>query len=176
MFVRAGGDSVEHGTFLKPDTLQEMKKHGVVLMPGPIFNPKGQSREELQKKFPPQIVEKALAAGKAWPEMIRNAQRIGVRIAFGSDAGVGEHGKTNPQQLAWLVKWGFTPAAALQSATVVDAELLGIDAGVLEKGRLADVIAVPGNPLQDITAVERAPLLVRGAGAGRKWTPPPAPP
>ncbi|MFL5312268.1 MAG: amidohydrolase family protein [Myxococcales bacterium] len=162
MFVRAGGDSVEHGTFLKPDTLQEMKKHGVFLMPGPIFDPKGQSREELQKKFPPPIVEKALAAGKAWPEMIRNAQRIGVRIAFGSDAGVGEHGKTNPQQLSWMVKWGFTPAAALQSATVIDAELLGIDAGILEKGKLADVIAVPGNPLQDITAVERVSFVMKG--------------
>src|SRR6266851_834973 len=78
------------------------------------------------------IVEKALAAAKSWPEMIGNARRIGVRVAFGSDAGVGEHGKTNPQQLAWMVRWGFTPAAALQSATVVDAELLGVDAGVLE--------------------------------------------
>ena len=161
MLVRAGVDSIEHGTFLKTDTLQEMKKRGVALMPGPIYDPKGQSRDELEKKFPRPIVEKALAAGKAWPDMIRNAHRLGVRIAFGSDAGVGEHGKTNPQQLAWMVKWGFTPAETLQSATVVDAELLGVDAGVLEKGKLADVIAVPGNPLQDITAVERVSFVMK---------------
>ena len=174
MLVRAGVDSIEHGTFLKPDTLQEMKKRSVVLMPGPVLDPAGPPRD-LAKKFPPPIVEKALAAGKAWPEMIRNAQRIGVRIAFGSDAGVGEHGKTNPQQLSWMVKWGFTPAAALQSATIVDAELLGIDAGVLEKGKLADVIAVPGNPLQDITAVERVSFVMKAGVVVKTGTTPPAP-
>ena len=175
MLVRAGVDSIEHGTFLKPDTLQEMKKRGVVLMPGPMYDPKGQPRDELEKKFPRPIVEKALAAAKSWPEMIGNARRIGVRVAFGSDAGVGEHGKTNPQQLAWMVRWGFTPAAALQSATVVDAELLGVDAGVLEKGKLADVIAVPGNPLQDITAVERVSFVMKAGVVVKNGTAAPAP-
>src|SRR5712692_10683675 len=174
MLVRAGVDSIEHGTFVKPDTLQEMKKRGVFLMPGPMYDPAGPPRD-LEKKFPRPIVEKALDAGKAWPEMIGNARRIGVRIAFGSDAGVGEHGKTNPQQLAWMVKWGFTPAAALQSATVVDAELLGIDAGVLEKGKLADVIAVPGNPLQDITAVERVSFVMKVGVVVKNGTAAPAP-
>jgi imidazolonepropionase-like amidohydrolase len=173
MLIRAGVDSIEHGTFLKPDTLQEMKKRGVFLMPGPIYDPAGQG--DLAKKFPKPIVEKALAAGKAWPEMIRNAHRIGVRVAFGSDAAVDAHGKTNPRQLAWLVKWGFTPAAALQSATLVDAELLGIDAGVLEKGKLADIVAVPGNPLQDIEAVERVSFVMKGGVVVKSGTPAPAP-
>ena len=159
MLVRAGIDSIEHGTFLKPDTLQEMKKRGVVLMPGPIYDPKGPG--DWEKKYPKPILEKALVAAKAWPEMIRNARRIGVRIAFGSDAGVDTHGKTNPQQLAWLVKWGFTPAAALQSGTLIDAELLGIDGGVLEKGKLADVIAMPGDPTLDITATERVSFVMK---------------
>jgi len=173
MLIRAGIDSIEHGTFLKPDTLQEMKKRGVVLMPGPIYDPKGP--EDWEKKYPKPILEKSLAAAKAWPEMIRSAHRIGVRIAFGSDAGVDTHGKTNPQQIAWLVKWGFTPAAALQSATLVDAELLGIDGGVLEKGKLADVVAVPGNPLQDITAVERVSFVMKGGVVVKNGTPAPAP-
>ncbi|HYV66243.1 MAG TPA: amidohydrolase family protein, partial [Myxococcales bacterium] len=174
MLIRAGVDSIEHGTFLKPDTLQEMKKRGVVLMPGPMYDPKGPAAD-WEKKYPKPILEKALAAAKAWPEMIRNAHRIGVRIAFGSDAGVDTHGKTNPQQLAWLVHWGFTPAAALQSATLIDAELLGIDAGVLEKGKLADVIAVPANPLQDIATVERVSFVMKGGVVVKNGTPAPPP-
>jgi len=174
MAIRAGVDSIEHGTFLKADTLQEMKKRGVVLMPGPMYDPAGPP-PDLEKKFPRTIVEKALAAGKAWPEMIRNAQRIGVRIAFGSDAAVGEHGKTNPAQLTWLAKWGFTPAAALQSATVVAADLLGIEAGALEKGRLSDVIAVPGDPLRDIRAVEHVSFVMKGGVVVKNGTLAPLP-
>src|SRR5207237_6757631 len=92
MAIRAGVDSIEHGTFLQPDTLAEMKKRGVYLMPGPVYDPKGPPAD-LEKKFPPSIVQKALAAGKAWPQMIRNAQKIGVRIVFGRDAGFGPPGK-----------------------------------------------------------------------------------
>ena len=161
MAIEAGVDSIEHGSFLKPDTLALMKKKGVFLMPGPVYDPKGPPAE-LEKKFPPAIVAKALAAGKAWPQMIRDAQKAGVRIAFGTDAGVGPHGKTNPQQLVWLVGWGLTPAQVLQSATLTDAELLGVDAGLLEKGRLADLIAVPGNPLQDIGAMEHVSFVMKG--------------
>jgi imidazolonepropionase-like amidohydrolase len=174
MAVKAGVDSIEHGTFLKADTLQEMKKRGVFLVPGPILDPAGLPADS-EKKFPPSILEKARAATKAWPEMIRNAQKIGVRIAFGSDAGVSPHGKTNPEQITWLVKWGMTPAAALQSATITGAELIGVEAGVLEKGKLADVIAVPGDPLKDISAVQRVSFVMKG-GAILKQGPQPAPP
>lgn len=174
MAVQAGVDSIEHGTFLKPDTLLLMKRKGVFLMPGPIQDPKGPP-PGIEKKFPPAIVAKSMAAQKAWPEMIRSAQKTGVRIAFGTDAGVGPHGKTNPEQLTWLVKWGLTPAQVLQSATVVDAELLGIDAGVLEKGKLADIIAVPGDPTRDITAMERVSFVMKGGQVIRNGTPPEPP-
>ncbi|MGE5049293.1 MAG: amidohydrolase family protein [Deltaproteobacteria bacterium] len=170
MAIQAGVDSIEHGTFLKPDTLALMKKKGVFLMPGPMYDPKGPP-PGMEKKFPPAIVAKALAAGKAWPEMIRDAQKAGVRIAFGTDAGVGPHGKTNPEQLVWLVRWGMTPAHVLQSATVTDAELLGVDAGALEKGKLADLIAVPGNPLQDITVMEHVEFVMKGGRVFKHGTP-----
>src|SRR3954468_11457679 len=159
--IQAGVDSIEHGTFLKPDTLTLMQRKNVFLVPGPVVDPAG-STQDVAKKFPPAIAEKVLASRKAWPEMIRDAQKAGVRIAFGTDAGVGPHGKTNPQQLVWLVGWGMTPAQVLQSATLTDAELLGVDAGVLEKGRLADLIAVPGNPLQDIGAMEHVSFVMKG--------------
>src|SRR6266850_3023567 len=124
----------------------------------------------------PAILEKVIAATKAWPEMIRNAQKAGVRIAFGSDAGVGLHGKTNPDQLVWLVGWGFTPARALQSATVSAAQLLGVEAGSLEAGLLADVIAVPGDPLRDITAVQKVSFVMKEGQVYRRGPEPPAPP
>ena len=162
MAVRAGVDSIEHGTFLQPDTLKEMKKHGTYLMPGPIIQPGGPPEEEITK-YPPAIQEKARAADKAWPEMFRNAQKLGVQIAFGSDSGVGLHGKTNPQQLTWLVDYGMTPAQALQTATITDASLFGVtDRGQLLKGMLADVIAVPGDPLKDIKAIQKVSFVMKG--------------
>ena len=172
--IQAGVDSIEHGTFLKADTLALMQRKNVFLVPGPIHDPAGPS-PDIGKKFPPAIVEKMLASGKAWPEMIRNAQKVGVRIAFGSDAGVGLHGKTNPEQLTWLVRWGFTPAQALQSATVSAAHLLGVEAGSLERGKLADVIAVAGDPVRDIAAVKNVTFVMKGGQVFRNGRPPPPP-
>ncbi|HXL40634.1 MAG TPA: amidohydrolase family protein [Myxococcales bacterium] len=172
--IQAGVDSIEHGTFLKPETLALMQRKGVFLIPGPVYDPAGPPLGE--KKFPPAILEKVLAAAKAWPEMIRNAQKAGVRIAFGSDAGVGLHGRTNPEQLVWLVRWGFTPARALQSATVSAAQLLGVEAGSLEAGLLADVIAVPGDPLRDITAVQKVSFVMKEGQVYRRGPEAPAPP
>jgi imidazolonepropionase-like amidohydrolase len=162
MAVAAGVDSIEHGTFLKDDTLAEMKKRGTYLMPGPIIQPGGPPEEEIAK-YPPAIQVKERAADAAWPRMFKSAQRIGVRIAFGSDAAVGPHGKTNPQQLTWMVQYGMTPAQVLQSATVTNAALFDVtDRGELARGMLADVIAVPGDPLQDIRAVEHVSFVMKG--------------
>src|SRR4051812_16974388 len=172
--IQAGVDSIEHGTFLKPDTLTLMQRKNVFLVPGPVVDPAG-STQDVAKKFPPAIAEKVLASRKAWPEMIRAAQKAGVRIAFGSDAGVGVHGKTNPEQLTWLVRWGMTPAQALQSATVSAAQLVGVDAGSLEQGKLADIIAVAGDPLRDITAIQRVTFVMKAGEIFRNGTPPPPP-
>lgn len=171
--IKAGVDSIEHGTFLTADTLREMKKRGTWLMPGPI-DPNRPPTDVEVKKYPPAIQEKLRRAWAAHPEMLRNAVKIGVRIAFGTDAGVGPHG-TGARQLGYMVANGMTAAAVLQSATVSAAELLGLEAGALEKGKLADVIAVPGDPLQDITVTEHVRFVMKG-GKVIKNGEPPAPP
>ena len=173
--IQAGVDSIEHGTFLKPETLALMQRKGVYLVPGPVFDP-ADAAAGWGKKLPPAILEKAAAARKAWPEMFRNAQRAGVRIAFGSDAGVGQHGKTNAEQLVWMVRWGMPPTRALQAATVSAAQLIGVEAGALEEGRLADVIAVPGDPLRDIAAIQKVSFVMKAGQVVRKGEAPPAPP
>jgi imidazolonepropionase-like amidohydrolase len=175
MAVKAGVDSIEHGTFLKPDTLAEMKKKGVYLMPGPIIEPGGPPEEEITK-YPPAIQAKERAADSAWPEMFKGAYKMGVKIAFGSDSGVGKHGQTNPQQLTWMVKYGMSPAAVLQSATITDAALLGADdRGELVSGKLADVIAVPGDPLKDIEAVRHVSFVMKGGRIYKNGARPPLP-
>ena len=175
MALQAGVDSIEHGTFLKPDTLALMKKKGAFLMPGPV-NPLTPIPPEVIAKFPPAIQAKMRAASKAQPEMIRSALKGGVRIAFGSDAGVGPHG-TQAKMLGYLVGLGMSAAAALQSATLVNAELFQWpDAGALEKDKWADVIAVPGDPLQDIHAVEHVSFVMKAGKIFRNGAPPAAPP
>ena len=95
-------------------------------------------------------------------ESLRKAIREGVKIAFGTDAGVYPHGD-NPKEFAVLVRLGMEPIDALRTATVNAADLLGVsDRGLLEAGRLADIVAVPGNPLDDIRVVEKVQFVMHG--------------
>jgi imidazolonepropionase-like amidohydrolase len=153
--VRGGVDSIEHGSFLKNDTLALLKERGVFLVPT-----LSAAESIKHTQFPPAIRAKADAASAAATEMFRNAVRIGVKIAFGTDAAVYPHGK-NAGELVLMTGLGMSPAAALRSATSVSAELVGVDAGVLAPGKLADVIAVPGNPLQDIRVTERVLFVMK---------------
>ena len=105
-------------------------------------------------KFPPAIATKAKAAIAARSDMFRNALKIGVKIAFGTDSAVSPHGM-NAKEFALMTGLGMSPAAALRSATSVAASLLGVDdRGTLAAGKLADIVAVPGNPLDDIHQTE----------------------
>src|SRR5216110_2509342 len=157
--IEAGVDSIEHGSFLKPETLQLMKTKGIYLVPTLM------ATEWILGKldaFPPALQAKAKAAGAARTEMFRNAVKIGVKIGFGTDAAVYPHGQ-NAKECALMTGLGMAPLDALRSATANDAELLGIGqkVGTLEKGKLADVIAMPGDPTFDITATERVSFVMK---------------
>lgn len=157
--IDAGVDSIEHGSFMKPDTLTMMKKKGIFLTPTLMAS------EWIMGKidnYPPALQAKAKAATDARSEMFRNAVKMGIRISFGTDAAVFPHGQ-NAKEFKLMVDLGMSPIDALKSATANDAELLGIaqKVGTLEKGKLADVIAVPGDPTTDITATERVSFVMK---------------
>jgi imidazolonepropionase-like amidohydrolase len=157
--IEAGVDSIEHGSFLKPDTLTMMKKKGIFLTPTLMASEWVMDKID---NYPPALQAKAKAATAARSEMFRNAVKKGVRISFGTDAAVFPHGQ-NAKEFKLMVDLGMSPIDALKSATANDAELLGIaqKVGTLEKGKLADVIAVPGDPTADITATERVSFVMK---------------
>lgn len=159
--VEAGVDSIEHGSFLTASTLQLMKQKGVYLVPTRLALVWTVGHADT---YPPKIGAKARAAGASHDAMFKNALKIGVPIAFGTDAAVSPHG-INAQEFGDMVDLGMTPSAALLSSSQGSAKLLGIDGetGTLEAGKLADIVAVPGDVLRDIRATEK-PVLVMKQG------------
>jgi imidazolonepropionase-like amidohydrolase len=148
--IAAGVDSIEHGSFMKPETLTQMKSKGTFLTPTLMASEWIMGKLDL---YPPPLQAKAKAATAARSEMFRNALKVGVKISFGTDAAVFPHGQ-NAKEFKLMTDLGMSPIDALISATSSDAELLGIlpKVGTLEKGKLADVIAIPGEPRGDLTA------------------------
>ncbi|MBU8977535.1 amidohydrolase family protein [Lysobacter sp. MMG2] len=159
--VEAGVDSIEHGSFLTEPTLQLMKRKGTYLVPTRMTQVWVVEKADT---YPPQIGAKARAAGAAHQVMFKEALRVGVPIALGTDAAVYPHG-LNAQEFGDMVELGMTPVAALLTSSQGSAKLLGIDGetGTLEAGKFADVVAVPGNVLENIRATEK-PLLVMKQG------------
>jgi len=171
--IEAGVDSIEHGSFLKPETLTLMKNKGTFLPPTLLAS------EYIKGKlgqYPVNVQGKAMAAYNARSEMFRNALKIGVKISFGTDAAVFPHGE-NAKEFKLMTDLGMSPIDALKSATANDAELLGVSQklGTLEKGKLADVIAMPGDPTQDITATERVSFVMKEGKIIRNGPPTAAP-
>jgi imidazolonepropionase-like amidohydrolase len=171
--IEAGVDSIEHGSFLKPETLTLMKNKGTFLTPTLLAS------EYIKGKlgqYPANVQGKAMAAYNARSEMFRNALKIGVKISFGTDAAVFPHGE-NAKEFKLMADLGMSPIDALKSATANDAELLGVSQklGTLEKGKLADVIAMPGDPTQDITATERVSFVMKEGKIIRNGPPTAAP-
>jgi imidazolonepropionase-like amidohydrolase len=157
--IAAGVDSIEHGSFLSEETLSLMKSKGTFLVPTLLA---GEWTGGKLEKFPPEIAAKAKAALAARSTMFRNAVRLGIPIGFGTDSAVSPHG-INAKEFALMVGLGMPMIDALKSATSSDAHLLGIAAkvGTLEPGKLADVIAIPGDPTSDITATERVFFVMK---------------
>src|SRR5205814_4063406 len=171
--IEAGADSIEHGSFLKPETLTLMKNKGTFLTPTLM------AAEYIKGKldsYPPALQAKAMAAFNTRSDMFRNALKIGVKISFGTDAAVFPHGE-NAKEFKLMTDLGMSPIDALKSATANDAELLGVaqKLGTLETGKLADVVAMPGDPTQDITATERVSFVMKEGKIIRNGPATPAP-
>jgi imidazolonepropionase-like amidohydrolase len=172
--VLAGVASIEHGSFLDDEGARLMAERGTYLVPTLMAG------ETVPKAAEAGILtgfraEKARVAGKAMREAIRRAVAHGVPIALGTDSGVYEHGR-NGREFRLLVEWGgMTPMDAIVAGTRNASRLLGLDdrIGTLETGKIADIVAVPGNPLVDIGTLER-PSLVMKDGKIERHAPPTA--
>jgi imidazolonepropionase-like amidohydrolase len=159
--IRAGIDSIEHGTFLDDEALEMMKAKGTYYVPT-LMAVQG-IRETLgTRKFPPAIETKARAAMAGIDSTVRKAIAQNIRIALGTDAAVYPHGR-NAEEFGQLVRLGMTPVAALRTGTSVTAELLGLSGqtGSLEPGKIADIVAVPGDPVADIHRVEKVFFVMK---------------
>ena len=155
--VRAGVASIEHGSVLNDEAIHLMKERGTYLVPTTYLA----DAIDLDV-LPPHIRAKAEGLLPIAKESLRRAIRAGVPIAFGTDAGVYPHGD-NAKEFAALVKAGMTPLEAIRAATLYATDLLGLsDRGVIEAGRLADLVAVPGNPLADVKVLEDVRFVMHG--------------
>lgn len=160
--IRAGADSIEHGTFLDDEAFALMKTRGTVLIPTPLNQRIYDEQKARGATFHPRVWEKVEIARGARRTSLRKALEHGVRIGFGTDAGVIPHGR-NAEQLGMMVEYGMKPVDVLLAATSLNAELLGLSTqiGTLEPGKLADVIAVPGDPLRDVRVTERVFFVMK---------------
>ena len=160
--LAAGVDSIDHGTFLDDESIRLFKQTGAYLVPTLLPGVKIPPIMEGNPFFTEAIKAKAIAASAASQDNVRKAYKAGVPIAFGTDTGVTKHG-ANAEEFRYMVEAGMEPMDAIRSATVVTAELLGASdrLGTIEAGKLADIIAVDGDPLADITVLERVDAVIK---------------
>ena len=160
--IEAGVDSIEHGTYMDDEFRTLMKKHGTYYVPTILAGKFVADKAKIDGFFPELVRPKAAAIGPLIQNTFEKAHKAGVKIAFGTDSGVSAHGD-NAQEFSLMVEAGMKPADALLSATVNSANLLGISdiLGTLEEGKLADIVAVQGNPLDDISLMESVSFVMK---------------
>jgi imidazolonepropionase-like amidohydrolase len=160
--IRAGVASIEHGSFLDDEGIAMMKERGTWLV-ADIYNDDYILAEFGRMGYPPKIIEKERLVGRLQRENFQKAVKAGVKIAYGTDAGVYPHG-WNGKQFRHMVQWGLTPMQAIQSATTNAADLIGWKekVGQITPGFLADLIAVNANPLADVTVLENIAFVMKG--------------
>jgi imidazolonepropionase-like amidohydrolase len=160
--VRAGVDSVEHGSFIDGADIALMKRRGAYLVPT-LYEHEWAVAHAKASGLPDYVIKKAQdVEAQAVPNIAR-AYRAGVKIAFGTDVPVFPHG-LNAREFSMLLRIGMTPLRAIQSATIAAADLLGQsnDIGSLEPGHFADLIAVSGDPTKDVTMLEHVLFVMKG--------------
>jgi imidazolonepropionase-like amidohydrolase len=160
--LRAGVDSIEHGTYSDATSFRLYRESGAYLVPTMLAGATVVEMAETATFMPPAVRDKALRVGREMAEMVRRAHAAGVPIAYGTDSGVSRHGD-NGRELALLVAAGLTPMEAIHAATINAARLLGVEdrLGTLEPGKLADLIAVAGDPLEDVSRLQSVEWVLK---------------
>ena len=165
--ILAGVDSIEHASLIDDEGIRLARERGTFLVMD-IYNDTFILEHGAAVGILPESLEKERQIGQAQRDNFRRAHQAGVRIAFGTDGAVYPHGD-NAKQFAYMVEYGMTPLEAIQAATIHAAELLGWAdrVGALEPGKFADLIAVEGDPLADVTLLERVRLVMKGGKVAR---------
>ncbi len=161
--VRAGVHSIEHGTFMTDEIMKVMKEKGTYYVATISAGKFVAEKAKIDGYFPAVVRPKAAAIGPQIQETFARAVRAGVKIAFGTDQGVAPHGD-NGREFVYMVEAGMTPMAAIKSATLEAARLVSLekDLGTVEQGKLADLVAVPGDPIADISVMTRVSFVMKG--------------
>jgi len=160
--VRAGVRSIEHGTLMDDETMDLMKERGTYYVPTISAGEFVAEKATVDGYYPEIVRPKAAKIGPQIKNTFQKAHQAGVKIAFGTDSGVSYHGE-NAKEFLYMVEGGMAPMAAIQSATKVAAELLGIEdaLGTIEVGKTADIIAVKGDPIKDISALRDVVFVMK---------------
>ena len=160
--IKAGVDSIEHGTFMDDEAMDLMIENGTYYVPTISAGVWVAEKSKIDNFFPEIVRPKAASVGPQISGTFKKAHKRGVKIAFGTDAGVQKHG-TNWKEFVYMVENGMSEMKAIQSATMETAKLLRIEdkLGSIEEGKLADMIAVKGNPLDDISILENIEIIIK---------------
>ncbi len=160
--IRAGVRSIEHGSLMDDEAIAMLAESGTYLV-ADVYDGDWIAEQGAEQGWSPEVLRKNEETTQAQRDGFARCVEAGVRLAFGTDSGVYPHG-LNARQLAYMVRYGMTPLQAIRSATVVAADLIGWPdrVGSIEPGRLADLVAVPGNPLERIELLEDVPVVVKG--------------
>ena len=161
MAVKAGVASIEHGSLVDAEGIQLMKAKGTYLV-SDVYDDEYILSEYSKLGYPDKIINKEKMVGKLQRENFQKAVEAGVKIAFGTDAGVYPHG-WNARQFKWMTRFGLSPMGAIQAATINAADLIGIKekTGSIKAGKKADIIAVANNPIDDITTLEQVQFVMK---------------
>ncbi|MCU1311615.1 MAG: Pro-Hyp dipeptidase, partial [Candidatus Angelobacter sp.] len=160
--IRAGIDSIEHASLVDDEGIALAKQHGTYFVMD-IYNDDYLLGNAIKFGLEPENVEKEKMVGRTQRENFEKAFKAGVKMAFGTDAGVYPHGD-NAKQFFYMVKYGMTPAQAIRAATSSAADLIGRtkDVGTLEPGKFADIVAVKSDPLKDVSSLEKVDFVMKG--------------